>query len=257
MLRDILANKKKQLKNIDLAGEIERLRPVVSELGSVSSLKNSLRRDAGISLIAEIKRRSPSKGLLAENLSAEETARCYEQSGAQGISVLTDHDHFGGSGEDLMTAKHCSSLPILRKEFIIEEFQVWESRLIGADAILLIAAILTPEKLSRLHSLAMQIGLEVLVEVHTAEEIETALKIEPEIIGINNRDLETFKVNLATTEKLRQYIPKHVVCISESGISRRSDMLRLQDYGVDAALVGEHIVTSPDPDLKIQELLGS
>jgi indole-3-glycerol phosphate synthase len=257
MLEEIVKHKKQELKRINLAKGIRDIGEILPQLNPVTSLKNSLLKEPGVSLIAEVKRRSPSKGILADGLSVPDTVQCYEQSGAHAVSVLTDQEYFDGSVEDLMTARHHSSLPILRKDFIVDEFQVWESRLIGADAILLIAAVLTPEKLSALHSLALKIGLEVLVEVHTAHEIETVLPIKPEIIGINNRDLKTFEVNLLTTETLRQYIPKDIVCISESGIKTRNDILRLQQCGVDAVLVGEEIVTSPDPGLKIKQLLGS
>jgi indole-3-glycerol phosphate synthase len=257
MLDDILLHKKRELEGINQAAGIECIKQLISQLKPVLSLKQSLREDEGVSLIAEIKRRSPSKGTLAEDLSVEDTVQGYQRSGARAVSVLTDQHSFGGSTDDLMTAKHASSLPILRKDFIVEEYQIWESRLIGADAILLIVAILTPEKLSHYYSLARRIGLEVLAEVHTRDELETALTIRPEIIGINNRNLATFEVDLSTTESLRQYIPEEIVCISESGIGRRSDMLRLQACNVDAALVGEKIVTGPDPNLKIQELLGT
>jgi indole-3-glycerol phosphate synthase len=181
---------------------------------------------------------------------------CYESGGASGISVLTDNKFFGGNNEDLTTARHFSRLPILRKEFIIIEYQIWESRLIGADAVLLIAAILDSDEILRFASLASELGLEVLFEVHTEEEIEKIGPANPRIVGINNRDLESFSVDLATTERLRKLLPHDVVSVSESGIKTREDMLRMQQCGIDAVLVGESVVMDPDPSGKIMELTG-
>ncbi len=256
MLDKIVQHKRAVLEKVDCAGEIASIEQLVSELPPVKSMKSSLIADESISIIAEIKRRSPSRGELAPNLSVEKTVRNYESGGARGISVLTDSKYFGGSNEYLMTARHFSALPVLRKDFILHEYQIWESRLIGADVILLIAAILEPDEITRFYSLATEIGLEVLFEVHSEEEIDAIAVLNPDIIGINNRDLKSFKVDLATTERLRKYLPDDIVCISESGIRSRNDMVRLQDCGVDAVLVGEGIVTSADPAGKIRELMG-
>lgn len=193
---------------------------------------------------------------MAWNLDVEETVRLYEKAGACAVSVLTEDEFFGGSVKDLKMAKSCTRLPVLRKDFILEEFQVWESRFLGADVILLIASILSSEKLPRLHSLAKQIGLEVLVEVHTERELQKALKVNPEMVGINNRNLKSFEVDLKVTQRLKPLVPQDMVCVSESGIKTREDVVRMQDLGVDAVLIGEEIVKSPDPCLKIQELLG-
>ncbi|MCP4566603.1 MAG: indole-3-glycerol phosphate synthase TrpC [FCB group bacterium] len=257
MLDEIIKHKRNTLSGIDLDREIGLMRRALPNLAPVISLKKSLTTDSGISLIAEIKRRSPSKGDLAADLSVDQMVGSYETGGARGISVLTDKRYFAGTTEDLMAAKHITHLPVLRKDFIIHEYQVWESRLIGADAILLIAAVLTSDEIARLYSLAKEIGLEILVEVHSQMDIERIRKIEPKIIGINNRDLKTFNVDLATTERLRSLIPDDVVCLSESGIKRREDMVRLQACNVDAVLVGEGIVTSSCPEMKISELLGT
>lgn len=257
MLDEIIKHKRDTLRGIDLDREIDLMRCALPDLAPVISLKKSLTTESGISLIAEIKRRSPSKGDLAVDLSVEEMVKNYENGGARSISVLTDQRYFSGSSEDLMAAKHITRLPVLRKDFIIHEYQIWESRLIGADAILLIAAVLTSDEIARLYALAKDIGLEILVEVHSQVDIEKIGKIEPEIIGINNRDLKTFNVDLATTERLRNLIPDEVVCVSESGIKHREDMIRLQACNVDAVLVGEGIVTSSSPEMKISELLGT
>lgn len=229
----------------------------VHKLPPVRSLAAVLRAADDISLIAEIKRRSPSRGVLAENLSAKATARQYEQAGAQAISVLTESHFFGGADADLQNVRQQAALPVLRKDFIIDKSQIDESRRIGADAILLIAAILSPIQLQQLYTAARNAGLEVLLEVHTAEEIEIALAVGAEIIGINNRDLKTFNVDLHTSAQLRPLIPDSVLCVSESGITNRDDMRLLADCGFAAALVGEAIVTSADRGQKIRELLGS
>jgi len=256
MLTEILRQKRKDLDGVNAASRIEALRAEVSCLGPTRSLKRSLTEEKTVSMLAEIKRRSPSKGLLAGDLNAGKTARLYEKAGARGISVLTESSFFGGSTDDLTAAGESTRLPVLRKDFILEEFQVWESRAIGADAILLIAAILTPEKLHKLYSTAGRIGLEVLVEAHTEADLREVLSMGPEIVGINNRDLDTFDVKIEITERLRPLVPPDVVCVSESGIRTRDDVVRMEHMGVDAVLVGEEIVRSQDPFRRIRQLLG-
>ncbi len=254
MLDKIVAHKRRQL-----ASTVTDLAPTTADLPQmppVRSLKEGLIRAPGVAVIAEIKRRSPSKGDLRLDLSAAELADRYTRAGASAISVLTDDEFFAGSVADLRKAKQHTNLPVLRKDFILAESQVYESRQIGADAILLIVAILSVEELHKLHGLARRIGLEVLIEVHSADEVEQALTVDPEIIGINNRDLTTFTVDLKTTEALRELIPPEIACISESGISTRADIRRLAAWHIDGALVGEAIVTSPDPGEKIRELIG-
>ncbi len=256
MLDEIVNHKLNLLDGLDLKNAIASIQRSLTGLNPTTSLRESLIADNNVSVIAEVKRRSPSRGSLASSLSVEDTVTAYETGGARGISILTDSRYFGGSAEDLMTAKHVTPLPVLRKEFIVHEYQVWESRLIGADAILLIAAILDPSAMKRLYSLAGSIGLEVLVEVHSESEIDRVGLLDPRIIGINNRDLASFTVDLATTERLRKYIPEHITCVSESGIACREDMVRLQEWGIDAALIGEALVASDDPAGKIRELTG-
>jgi len=257
MLDSIINRKRIALEKIDHAGEISRMVEDIGNLPPVDSLSASLRNSAGISLIAEIKRRSPSKGLLAESLAVDELAHAYENSGARGISVLTETDFFNGSIDDLRTARSNTTLPILRKDFIIGPFQVYESRLIGADAILLITGVMPPDELANLLHLSHQIGLEVLIEIHDERELERILPLNPEMIGVNNRNLADFTVSLSTTERLAALIPHPVIKVSESGINCRSDVLRMQDCGIDAVLVGESIIKSPDREAKIRELLGT
>jgi indole-3-glycerol phosphate synthase len=209
------------------------------------------------SLIAELKRASPSKGILAPHLDLLQVADIYTQNGASAISVLTDEKFFMGRLETLRQLRITNNqLPLLRKDFIIHETQVYESRANGADAILLIAAALTDDKLfSDLHAMASELGLTALVEVHDEAETERALKLKDiKLIGINNRNLTTFEVSLETTERLRPIIPSEIAVVAESGIFTASDVERLANANVDAILVGEALVTSEDISAKVREL---
>jgi indole-3-glycerol phosphate synthase len=207
-------------------------------------------------LIAEIKRASPSKGLLRTNLDAASLARTYSRSGAAAISVLTESEYFLGSFADLETVRMQVDLPLLCKDFIVDRYQIYEARAYGADAILLIPAILTQLELKALLETAHSLGMAALVEVHNRDELMKALRVSPRIIGINNRNLEDFSVDLETTTKLRHLIPSGVVVVSESGIHSRDDVLTLQEAGINAILVGEALVTSADPAAKMAEFLG-
>jgi indole-3-glycerol phosphate synthase len=257
MLRAIIAQKRNVLEYINRGAAVARMKEQLSLLPPVRSLRQSLKMDEGIALIAEIKRRSPHKGVLVDNLSAAETAFLYEDSGARGISVLTETEFFNGSIYDLQTAKRNTLVPVLRKDFIVDPYQVWESRLIGADAILLIAAILSSAELQDLHRLAREIGLEVLVEIHDEQELNDVLAVGPEMIGINNRNLKNFKIDHGATARLAPMIPGGILKVSESGIKDRNDVLRAEDVGMDAVLVGEAIVKAADRGQKIRELLGT
>lgn len=210
-----------------------------------------------ISLIAEVKRASPSKGWLCPNLAASSLARIYSQSGAAAISVLTEPDYFWGSFTDLEAARVEVKLPLLCKDFIVDRYQIYKARAHGADAVVLIAAILTRYELGILLETAHSLGMTALIEVHNRDELAKALKLSPRIIGINNRNLADFSVDLKTTLNLRPLIPPEVVVVSESGIHTRDDVLSMQKAGVDAILVGEALVTSPKPAAKINELLGN
>jgi indole-3-glycerol phosphate synthase len=210
-----------------------------------------------IRLIAEIKQASPTKGLLCSNFQPLSLARIYESSGAAAISVLTDQEFFQGSLAHLeMVKMETTKLPILRKDFIIDPYQILEARVYGADAILLIVAALTGQKLASYLQIAKSLGLEALVEIHTRSELALALEAGAELIGINNRDLKSFAVDLETTFRLLEAIPKDKVVVAESGINKRSDLMRLAQAGVNAALVGEALVTAADPGAKIRELCG-
>ena len=212
------------------------------------------------SLIAELKRASPSKGILAPHLDLFRVADIYAQNGAAAISVLTDEKFFMGKLETLHDLRFTrnSTLPLLRKDFIIDEAQIYESRANGADAILLIAAALTDDKLfADLHACALNLGLTVLVEVHDEAETERALKLQDvKLIGINNRSLATFEISLETTERLRPMIPAEIGVVAESGIFSAQDVERLAIINIDAILVGEALVTSNDIPAKVSELAG-
>lgn len=211
-----------------------------------------------LKLIAEIKKASPSKGLLCPNFDPASLARVYESSGAAAVSVLTDNRFFQGSLEYLRLVKaETKHLPALRKDFIIDRYQIYEARVNGADAILLIVAALKKSELASFIKEAEDLGLASLVEVHNLTELDIALESGADIIGINNRDLKTFRVDLETTFRLIEMIPEDKVVVSESGINSSRDIQRLAQAGVNAVLVGEALVTVADPGLKIKELLGN
>ncbi|MEW6034358.1 MAG: indole-3-glycerol phosphate synthase TrpC [Chloroflexota bacterium] len=213
-------------------------------------------RPGTISIIAEVKRASPSKGWLNRSLDAAAQARSYARGGAAAISVLTEPVFFHGSFADLEAAKGATELPVLCKDFIVDPYQVFEARLHGADAVLLIAAILSDGALRTLRELARGLGMQALVEVHDERDMEKALASGARVVGINNRNLSDFTVDLNTTLRLRPLLPPSVVVVSESGISSRSDIVMLERAGVHAVLVGESLVTAADPAAKIRELLG-
>jgi indole-3-glycerol phosphate synthase len=211
----------------------------------------------GIHVIAEVKRASPSKGILNKDLDVAATARSYEQGGACAISVLTEEDHFLGSLAILETVRSVASLPVLRKDFIVDSYQIVEARASGADSFLLIAALLEEKPLQSLIAVGRKWGMEPLVEVHDLSELETALSAGARVVGVNNRDLKTFHVDLQVTLDVMKHVPDNVAVISESGIKTRDDILRLADAGVKGFLVGESIVTAPNPSEKIRELIGA
>ena len=206
-------------------------------------------------VIAEIKRKSPSKGVLHEGLDASRIAALYEQGGASCLSVLTDEHFFGGSVEDLQIARANTALPVIRKDFTVSEFDVVDARLMGADCVLLIAAALSDDELARFFDLATHIGLDVLVETHDENELERALNIGASIVGVNQRDLITFEVDHARAERMAALIPPTVVRVAESGVRDLHDARRLRDAGYDAVLVGESIVTATDPAAAVRDLM--
>ncbi len=206
-------------------------------------------------IISEIKRASPSKGVLVQNFDPVTLAKQYENGGAAALSVLTDRDFFQGALDDLRSARAACALPVLRKDFTISEYHVHEAAAAGADAILLIVAILEQNELRHFRELATEHGLATLIEAHDAHEVERALHSGAEIIGINNRDLRTFQVSLETSIQLAAQIPTDILKVSESGIFNSADINRLRAAGFDAFLVGEHLVKSSDPTRALRELV--
>jgi indole-3-glycerol phosphate synthase len=256
MLDQIVSYKRSQLEAIDKTASIKIMEALIGNLPPTIGFERKLRAEADIAIIAEIKRQSPSRGMLNAHMGVIELVSLYERAGAAAISVLTEDKFFRGCANDLVTARSNTSLPILRKDFIIDEYQVWESRVIGADAILLIVSVLSDAELSQFSRLAQTLDLDVLIEVHNRSELDRALSLKPRIIGINNRNLATFETDLRTFESLAASIPVDTLVISESGVHSRDDILFLKGRGADAVLIGESIIVSPDPYLKICELRG-
>ncbi len=207
-------------------------------------------------VIAEIKRRSPSKGVIHPGLDAARTAIVYERNGATAISVLADSRFFGGSLDDLAEVRRAVSLPVLCKEFIVDPYQIYEARAAGADAILLLASVLDPKHLRYFRELAGSLGMSALVEVHDASELQATLDSDAEIVGINNRDLRSFAIDMETTASLLPLVPTEVVVVSESGFRVPADRARMFDIGVDSILVGEGLLTAPDLATATREMCG-
>jgi indole-3-glycerol phosphate synthase len=210
---------------------------------------------APFKVIAEFKRRSPSRGVLREDLTPIGAAQAYEIAGATALSILTEEEHFGGSMADLTQARTATMLPVLRKDFIVDAYQVWEGWIGGADAILLIVAALSDAEPAQLHAAASEARLDALVEVHDKQDLERALAVDARLVGVNNRDLRTLDVRLETSLELADAIPDDVVAVSESGIKTGGDLRRLRDAGFDGFLIGEHLMLAPDPGAALEELL--
>ena len=216
-------------------------------------LEGALRRP-GIGVIAEFKRRSPSAGVLREDADVREVVSAYERGGADALSVLTEGPSFDGSLDDLRAARDVCDLPILRKDFIVDPYQLHEARAAGADAVLLIVAALQAQELGSLRDLARALGLDVLMEVHDREELQVALEVGADLLGINNRDLRDFSVDVTRTSLLMREVPAGVTVVSESGITTPEQLRALEQEGVHAVLVGESLMRSPDPEAALRAL---
>ena len=258
-LTKIIAKKRERLKasKAARAGEdVRRDALAFRERAKPHALRAALGREGRVNVIAEFKRASPSKGEIRGGASAGETARAYERGGAAGLSVLTEEDYFRGSLEDLREVKRNASLPVLRKDFIFDEYQVYESAATGADALLLIVAALDDETLARLRRLAEDdLGLDALVEVHTEEELRRAARAGARIIGVNNRDLRTFSVSLETSVALAPHAPAGALLVSESGIRGANEIAMLRACGFNAFLVGETLMRSGQPEETLRSLV--
>ncbi len=232
---------------------VEDLRDAVGTLSGSRPFSEALVRP-GLSLIAEFKRRSPSSGEIAAGATVAEVCAAYERGGAAALSVLTDDRHFGGNLDDLRAARAASGLPILRKDFIIDVYQLYEAAVNGADAVLLIVAALDDDALALLHSEAALLDLDCLVEVHDEPELERALEVGADVIGINNRNLGDLSVNLETTAELITDVPAGKTVVSESGYDRWEQLSELERIGCDAVLIGEALMRSGDPEIAVREL---
>jgi indole-3-glycerol phosphate synthase len=221
----------------------------------VNSLKASLLRPDKTGIIAEIKRKSPSKGVINANVSIERTSVGYVEAGASALSILTDMKFFGGSNEDLLTARKLNSCPILRKEFVIDPYQIVEAKSIGADAILLIAAVLSTKEIVSFTELAHSLGLEVLLEVHDETELKNNAAAGVDVIGVNNRDLKTFRVGIETSKRLASLIPSDVIKISESGIASIEAIVELKTFGFKGFLMGQTFMQNSRPEHAAMEFM--
>ena len=255
ILDEIVAHQRRHLAR---RRDLVPMRELEAMAGSVPDPREFVRplRCHGVALIAETKRASPSKGLLCPDYRPLDLARAYAANGAAAISVLTESHFFGGSLDDLAEIRRGLEvdIPLLRKDFILEPYQVYEARAFGADAVLLIAAVLGDGVLGELLSLVRELGMAALVEVHDEEELERVLPLEPRVVGINNRDLRDFSVDLETFGRLRALVPDDVVAVAESGVRSAADVGRLAQMGADAVLVGEALVTAPDPGARVRDL---
>lgn len=262
ILDKIVATKKLEviadLKKIPFASqrreaEEKNQDPAFKVRGFISAIEQKIASgNAGV--IAEIKKASPSKGILRETFLPAEIAETYEKNGAACLSVLTDREYFQGANTYLQVARTACSIPVLRKDFTIDPYQVYEARALGADAILLIAACLELNQMKDLEACAQDLGLDVLVEVHNAPELEKALELKTALIGINNRNLKTFEVTLQTTLSLLSMVPKDKILVTESGIMTQADVQMMRSHAINAFLVGETFMRAPDPGVALKAL---
>ena len=254
MLNRIIAQKREEVELRKKSMPLSSLKEGIAQRPMPLDFAHALSGDH-IRLIAEVKRASPSRGILCPDFAPVELAKSYTQGGAAAISVLTETNYFDGSLDHLAAIREQTRLPLLRKDFIFDPYQVYESRAYGADALLLILAILSQEQLEELLWLSQNLSLSCLVEVHSQAEVERALLSQAKIIGINNRNLNTFAVDINTTQQLRPLIPRDKIVVSESGIRSREDVAKLKGWGVNAVLVGEALVTADDIQNKMKELI--
>jgi len=256
ILKQIVAKKKERILLAKQQFSQEDLMAKLSGLPATRPFKEAISKPKQISLIAEIKQASPSQGIIRQNFNLEEIARFYQEAGAQAASVLTEEDFFNGNLAYLNQVKSIFSGPILRKDFILERYQVYESRYYGADAILLIAGLLTKDKLVELMRIADSLDLDYLVEVHDEKELKKVLGLKVPIIGINNRNLRTLEVDFKTTERLFTLIPRDKVVVVESGIKNAQDVLFLKILGASSVLIGTAFMQAADIKSKVEEVMG-
>jgi indole-3-glycerol phosphate synthase len=256
ILKEIVQKKKEKVSLAKQQVCEEDLKLKIQNLPASRPFIESISKPRQISLIAEIKKASPSGGVIRQNFNLGEIAQAYKEAQVQAISVLTEEDYFQGNISYINEVKNLVDAPILRKDFILEPYQVYESRFYGADAILLIADLLSREQLTEMMQLAQSLGMDYLVEVHTEKELKKILNLKVQNIGINNRNLHTLEVDFKTTEKLYPLIPKDKVVVVESGIKNHQDILFLKILGVNAVLIGEAFMEAPDIKKKVEEIMG-
>jgi indole-3-glycerol phosphate synthase len=254
ILDEIIAYKKREVASCKELFSIKELEAKEFFSRDIYSLKASVLDPAKTGIIAEYKRQSPSKGVINNRDSVDFVTNAYTQGGASGLSVLTDFNYFGGTIEDLIAARKTNQIPILRKEFIVDEFQLIEAKAYGADAILLIAAVLTAAEIKVLFNAAHHLGLEVLLEVHTQEELEK-INGHADLVGINNRNLKTFEVDIDNSIKLAKMLPKDLPKIAESGISSVDTINKLKKHGFDGFLIGENFMKAPNPAIAFNDFI--
>lgn len=257
ILDTIMERKKERLLLARIKKPLSELKAAIADMESPRDFQRALRRDAGpIRMIAEVKKASPSRGLIRKDFDPASIASIYEAKAVNAVSVLTEEDFFHGRLDFLSLIKKTVTMPVLRKDFIFDEYQIYEARANGADALLLIAAIVGSNQAVEYLHLSAELGMSVLFEIHDSEELEKALGVKAPIIGINNRDLKTMSIDIATSVRLRKEIPNDLIVVSESGISRREDVIAIESAGIDAMLVGTCLMESQDIGTKIDMLRG-
>ncbi|SHF52914.1 indole-3-glycerol phosphate synthase TrpC [Chryseobacterium sp. OV279] len=254
ILDTIIARKKEEIAASKASISIDQLKNSEFFGRKTFSLKESVKNKSGI--IAEFKRQSPSKGIINDRIQPLEVASSYQSFGASGISILTDKDFFGGSFDDILNVRNHINIPILRKDFMVDEYQFYEAKSIGADAVLLIAACLSPNQIQEFTELAHELDLEVLLEIHTEEELQH-FNSKIDLVGINNRNLKDFKVDLQHSVLLKDQLPKDVLSVAESGIYNIEDFKYLKEKGFDGFLMGEYFMKNEDPGNKFSEFISN
>jgi indole-3-glycerol phosphate synthase len=255
ILQTIIAHKQKEVAARKELYPVKLLEKSIYFESPTVSLRKYIQREDKSGIIAEIKRKSPSKGVINAYVSVERTSIGYMQAGASALSVLTDHEFFGGSSEDLTTARKFNFCPILRKDFTIDEYQIIEAKSIGADAILLIAAVLEPQRLKELAAFGQSLKLEVLMEVHTEDELQRNIDAPVDLIGVNNRNLKTFETDIEVSRNLSKQIPNHVVRVSESGIDSPATIMELKQYGFEGFLMGQNFMQHSRPEKAAKDFI--
>ena len=256
ILDEIVAHKQGEIESAEEKRPADQLERQLTEAPAVRDFVAALTSSEEIGLIAEVKKASPSAGIIREDFDAVAIAKVYEQHGASCISVLTDENFFQGCLDDLRAVRRAVSIPVLRKDFILDPYQVLEARVAGADCVLLIAECLDDSRLRELSLYATELGMESLIEIYEPENLDRVLKLKPKLLGINNRNLKTFVTDLNHSIEIMKRVPKETLLVSESGIRDRNDVVRLHQAGVRGILVGETLMRSEDIGAKVEELLG-